>query len=403
MGKFITIILAGGKGERLYPLTKINPKPSVYFGGIYRIIDITLSNCINSGIRSIFVLTQYRSLSLDIHIKKGWSVFSREMGEFIDTIPPQHKGFERWYQGTADAIYQNLYLLEKEKPENVLILSGDHIYKMNYLKMLSFHIEKNADLTISCIEMEPELSKQFGIIKIDNENRITGFQEKPDVKDAFLYNGEKILVSMGVYIFKTEPLIRGLIKDSKMETEHDFGKNVIPQMISSNYRIYGYFFEDENKKDKPYWRDIGTIDSYWQANMDLVDVNPVFNLYDINWPIRTFQEPYPPSKTVFNDEDRRGAAYDSLVSNGCIISGGKVIRSVLSYNVRVNSYAEVHESIIMPGVSIGRNCRIRKTIIDENVSIPEGYTIGYDPEEDKKRFVVSPGGITVVPEGYFGN
>ena len=401
MKKLTTMILAGGKGERLHPLTKINPKPSVYFGGIYRIIDITLSNCLNSGIRNIFVLTQYRSFSLDIHIKKGWSVFSRETGEFIDTIPPQHKTFERWYQGTADAIYQNLYLLEKEKPDYVLILSGDHVYKMDYGKMLEFHIEKDADLTVSCIEMEPKLSINFGILEIDEGKKITGFQEKPKLKDAFLYNGKEILVSMGVYIFKTEPLVRSLIKDAKKDTEHDFGKNIIPNMLKSKYRLYSYFFEDENKKEKPYWRDIGTIDSYWQANMDLVEVDPVFNLYDQEWPIRTYQEPFPPGKTVFNDDDRRGCVYDSLISNGCVISGGKVVRSVLSNNVRVNSFSEIYESILMPGVNIGRNCKIKKAIIDENVSIPEGSSIGYDIDEDKKRFLVTESGIVMVPEGFF--
>jgi len=401
MSKITTLILAGGKGERLHPLTKINPKPSVFFGGIYRIIDFTLSNCINSGIRNIFVLTQYRSLSLDIHVKKCWSVFNRELGEFIDTIPPQHKASERWYQGTANAIYQNLYLLEKEKPEHVLILSGDHVYKMNYLKMLDFHFENDADLTVSCIEMEPKLSANFGILKIDSDSKVTGFQEKPKVKNAFLYDGKKILVSMGVYIFKTEPLIRSLIKDSKKETEHDFGKNIIPQMISSKKKVYAYHFKDENKKDKPYWRDIGTIDNYWQTHMDLVAVDPVFNLYDKEWPIRSYNESCPPAKTIFNDNDRRGSAYDSLISNGCIISGGKVVKSVLSYNVRINSYAEVHESILMPGVNVGRNCKIKKTIIDENVIIPEGSVIGYDPVKDRRKFVVTANGITVIPEGYF--
>jgi len=401
MSKITTLILAGGKGERLHPLTKINPKPSVFFGGIYRIIDFTLSNCINSGIRNIFVLTQYRSLSLDIHVKKCWSVFNRELGEFIDTIPPQHKASERWYQGTANAIYQNLYLLEKEKPEHVLILSGDHVYKMNYLKMLDFHFENDADLTVSCIEMEPKLSENFGILKIDSDSKVTGFQEKPKVKNAFLYDGKKILVSMGVYIFKTEPLIRSLIKDSKKETEHDFGKNIIPQMISSKKKVYAYHFKDENKKDKPYWRDIGTIDNYWQTHMDLVAVDPVFNLYDKEWPIRSYNESCPPAKTIFNDNDRRGSAYDSLISNGCIISGGKVVKSVLSYNVRINSYAEVHESILMPGVNVGRNCKIKKAIIDENVIIPEGSVIGYDPVKDRRKFVVTSNGITVIPEGYF--
>lgn len=397
--KTITIILAGGQGERLYPLTKDRSKPAVPFGGKYRIIDFTLSNVLNSGFRKTYLITQYKSHSLDTHIREGWSFLNGELGEFIYCMPPQFRTANHWYQGTADAVFQNLHLLQDERPDHVVILSGDHIYKMDYLQMLQYHIERKADLTVSGIEIEKDLAHQFGVMAVDNDNRIIEFQEKPKEPKTIPNKPDVCYVNMGIYIFNANTMAHVLIDDAKKkDSQHDFGKNVIPDMLKS-HRVFAYNFEDLNKKDKPYWRDIGTLESYYDTSMDLVTVSPVFNLYDFDWPIHTDQGQFPPAKTVFSDfqgSGRAGVCLDSVVSGGCIISGGKVIRSILSPNVHVHSYALVEECILFNNVNIGRRAKIRRAIIDKNVEIPEDFEIGYDHEKDKRMFTVSPSGIVVV-------
>jgi len=398
--KILTLVLAGGKGERLYPLTRDRAKPSVPFGGIYRIIDFTLSNAINSGLRKIYVLIQYKSYSLQRHIREGWNIFSRELGEFVDVIPAQMRIGTDWYLGTADSVFQNIYFLNQEKPDMVLILSGDHIYKMDYRRMIEFHKQKNADLTISVFEESVKEAKRFGVLEINEDQQVIGFEEKPENPKTSPHNPNVCLISMGIYLFNTETLVRRLIEDAKKtESSHDFGKDVIPSMIGRD-RVFAFPFIDENRKETKYWKDIGTIEAYYEANMDLVSVEPVLNLYDPDWPIRTFQEQLPPLKTVFSQGDRMGMMLDSIAGGGCIISGGKVIRSVLSSWVRINSYAEVSDSILFDRVNVGRYCKIRRTIIDKNVVVPQGTIIGYDLEEDRKRFVVSETGIVVIPKDY---
>ncbi len=397
MENIVTMILSGGKGERLYPLTKNIAKPAVSFGGIYKIIDFTLSNCLNSGIRKIYLLTQYKSVSLTNHLHRGWMIFNHELGEYIITIPPQQKIYNRWYQGTADAIYQNLDVLEQERPENVLILSGDHIYKMDYGKMLKFHKEKNAHLTVAVIDVSIEEAKRFGVLSINKNWKITDFQEKPENPVAMPDDPGKSLISMGVYIFNTEKLVRNLIRNYKKETSHDFGKDIIPHMINKD-RVYAYPFEDENYKPPVYWRDIGDIDSYWEANMDLTEIDPHFNLYDKRWPIRTYFPQEPPVKTVFSAGSRRSHVYDSVASPGTIISGGTIKRCVLGPNVRINSFSYSEETIFLEGSSIGRNSKIKKAIVDEGVNIPENTIIGYNVEEDKKRFKFSEKGVVLITD-----
>ncbi len=392
------MVLAGGKGERLYPLTRDRTKPAVPFGGIYRIIDFTLSNCLNSGIRKIYLLTQYKSFSLQRHIRQGWSIFDRELGEFVDLIPAQQRMHDLWYEGTADAVYQNLYTLQQEKPEDTLILSGDHIYKMNYHKMLSFHREKEADLTIATLKVPINEASRFGVMEKDEAGRVTGFEEKPEHPKTLFEDPILSLASMGVYIFKTDQLVRWLTRDAKRNTEHDFGKNIIPEMIKDS-RVFAFPFQDENKKKEPYWKDIGTIDAYWGANMDLVNVEPQLNLYDESWPIHTYQGQYPPAKTVFSQAERTGLALNSIICGGCIISGGKVQHSILSPRVRINSYSEVIDSVLLEGVNARRNAKVRRTIVDKDVDIPSGMEIGYNLEEDRKRFTVTESGIVVVPKG----
>lgn len=400
----LTIVMAGGQGERLYPLTRDRAKPAVPFGGIYRIIDFTLSNCLNSGCTRIYVLTQYKSFSLHQHIVMGWNpIFNNpEIGRSISILPPQMRTGPNWYVGTADAIYQNVYTLERERPARVLILAGDHIYKMDYSEMVRFHVERQAELTIACVPVTKDRANQLGIAVTDADHRITGFQEKPK-QDAATMPGDptRCLASMGIYVFDTKALVRRVSSDSKRETAHDFGKNIIPEMIADGARVYAYPFKDENRKDDSYWRDVGTIDSYYEANMDLVSVSPHFNLYDAAWPLRTFREQHPPAKFVFNDKGenpRRGHALDSIVASGVIVSGGTVERSLLSPLVRVNSYSRVINSILMEGVSIGRHAKVQNCIIDKGVSIPEGMEIGFNLDEDRKRFAVTGKGVVVVPK-----
>ncbi|MFW6107099.1 MAG: glucose-1-phosphate adenylyltransferase [bacterium] len=397
--KVIVMILAGGQGERLYPLTRDRAKPAVPFGGIFRIIDFTLSNCINSGLRRVFVLTQYKSSSLDYHIHFGWNILSPALGEFILTVPPQQRITRSWYLGTADAIYQNIYTLERERPDLVLILSGDHIYKMNYQTMVDFHREKQADLTIACVPVPRRDAARLGVAVVDEEHRIVDFQEKHPEPATIPGSDGWCLASMGVYLFDTRTLVRQVAADAKTDSEHDFGKNIIPRMIRS-HRVFAHDFDDMNRKPEKYWRDIGTRDSYWQANMDLVAIDPLFNLYDYQWPIRTFPLHYPPAKTVTVHDGtsyREARALDSLLSNGCIVSGACVERSVLSPNVHVLSGAQVSESVIMEGTTVGHNAVVRRAIIDKGVRVPDGATIGVDPESDARQYVITTQGVVVVP------
>lgn len=392
------MVLAGGRGERLYPLTRNRAKPAVPFGAIYRIIDFTLSNCINSGIRRIYALTQYKSTSLHRHIQFGWDILSAHLGEFIEAIPAQQRIDEHWYQGTADAIFQNIHILQEERPDLVLILSGDHIYKMDYRKMIAFHLEKEADLTVAAIRMDRKLSREFGVMEIDENWRIVGFQEKPEEPKAIPGDPKGILASMGIYIFNTEVLVRRLIEDTRSDSSHDFGKNIIPMMIGKD-RVFAFDFRRGDCGGTGYWRDVGTIDAYYEANMDLISVTPQLNLYDPQWPILTHQPPSPPAKTVWIEDGRVGTALNSIISNGCIISGGNVKRSILSPRVTIHSFAEIENSILLEGADVGRNAKIKRTIVDKEVQIPPGMEIGYHLDEDAKRFTVTASGIVVVPKG----
>ncbi|MBI4400472.1 MAG: glucose-1-phosphate adenylyltransferase [Nitrospirae bacterium] len=401
MRDILTMILAGGKGERLYPLTQHRAKPAVPFGGKYRIIDFTLSNCLNSGLRKISVLIQYKSHSLDRHIRTGWNMLNPEVGEFIASIPPQQRISEDWYRGTADAVYQNLFLVDTEQPKFLLVLAGDHIYKMNYADMYDFLIAKQADAVVGAIEFPLAEASRFGAIVVDEECRILRFDEKPDHPTPIPSDPSHAFVSMGIYLFRTEVIREHLIEDAKQDTAHDFGRNIIPRMIQQ-HRVFAFKFQDENKKAVKYWRDIGTLDAYWEANMDLVAVDPLFNLYDQHWPIRTYQGQFPPAKFVFAQDyqgGRMGVALDSIVCGGCIISGGRVQNSVLSPNVVVQDHAEVKESIIMEHVYIGEYARIRRAIIDKDVIIPPKTEIGYDLAADHKRFTVTESGLVAISKG----
>ncbi len=422
-GRVLTFIMAGGEGERLFPLTRDRAKPAVPFGGIYRIIDFTLSNCVNSGLRRIYVLTQYKSASLQRHIRLGWNILSSELGEYIELLPAQQRISDTWYLGTADAIYQNLYTTEIDKCDEVLILAGDHVYKMNYYTLIDFHRQAEADLTVAVVEMDKDKAMHLGVVEVDNMGRVTGFQEKPMKPKTIPYGPDKIYASMGIYVFKHPVLEQELQEDAKKNhSTHDFGKDIIPQMLKKGLKVVAFNFSrqaileqagsrsiidgragiGENKKDAQYWRDIGTIDAYYEVNMDLVRVDPTFNLYDSDWPIRTYQEQFPPAKTVFSGEEiagRVGLVLDSFISGGCVVSGGRVQRSILSQNVRINSYCEVYDSILMEGVNVSRYAKIKKAIIDKDVNIPQGAVIGYDLEEDKKRFYVTESGIVVVAKG----
>jgi glucose-1-phosphate adenylyltransferase len=397
----LAVVLAGGKGARLEPLTRDRAKPAVPFGGGYRIVDFALSNCLNSGIRKMLVLTQYKAMSLDRHIDLGWRrFFCRELDEFIDIVPPQQRIDEHWYQGTADAVYQNIYALEKERPSYVVILAGDHIYKMNYRTMVEQHKRLKADLTVGALRVDPESARQFGIMQVDQDNRIVGFEEKPQQPKTIPGDSRHCLASMGIYVFTARSLFEQLCRDATdPASAHDFGRNIIPSIIDS-HRVYAFPFRDENRKSDAYWRDVGTLDAYYEANMDLVAIDPLLNMYDWRWPIRTYQPNLPPPKFVFGSSghaDRQGCALDSIVCQGCVISGGRVERSVLGAQVRVNSYAHVQDSILFHGVDIGRHAKVRRAIIDKGVRIPTGVEIGYDLEQDRARgFTVSPGGVVVI-------
>ncbi|NLO33571.1 MAG: glucose-1-phosphate adenylyltransferase [Candidatus Hydrogenedentes bacterium] len=398
MERVLTVLLAGGMGERLHPLTKERAKPAVPFGGMYRIIDFTLSNCFNSHCRRICVLTQYKSSSLARHINRGWNIMHTALGEFIEVLPPQMRVNRNWYLGTADAIYQNLYSINQADPHEVLIVSGDHIYKMNYRKMIRLHRETEADLTIAAIEVPLSEASRYGVFQVNEHNRVIGFEEKPKDPKPLPNDPDKALASMGVYVFNAEVLREAVCSDAELsQSSHDFGKDIIPKLVLDNAAVYAYNFQDENKKEAKYWRDVGTLDSYWEANMDLVSVDPHFNLYDRQWPMRANLPTLPPAKFVFAEAGHRfGTAVDSIVSPGCIISGGMVDNCVVGPEVRVNSYSHVKESILFERVTIGRNCRIRRAIIEKNIEVPEGTVIGYDLKEDAKRFRVTHLGVVVV-------
>ena len=401
MRDVVTLLLAGGKGERLQPLTRDRAKPAVPFGGCYRIVDFTLSNCVNSGLRRILVLTQYKAASLDRHINLAWRFLCRELDEFIDILPPQQRVGEEWYTGTANAVYQNIYSIEKAQSKQVLILSGDHIYKMDYSEMLRDHVESGADLTIGCLPVELKDGNQFGVMQIDGTRRIVNFREKPADPDPIPGDSGRCLASMGIYVFNTKFLFEQLCNDAtNTHSAHDFGKNIIPQVVQTHC-VRAFPFRDRDTNQAQYWRDVGTLDALFEANMDLVAVQPPFNLYDLSWPIRTYHPPLPPPKFVFADlregHSRAGFALDSLVGQGGIISGGRVERSILSPNVRVNSWADVRESILLSNVTIGRHARIRRAIIDKGVQIPEGMEVGYDLDADRRRgYTVTESGLVVI-------
>ncbi|EHQ52638.1 glucose-1-phosphate adenylyltransferase [Ectothiorhodospira sp. PHS-1] len=399
----LALILAGGRGSRLKQLTLWRAKPAVPFGGKFRIIDFPLSNCINSGIRQVGVLTQYKSHSLIQHIQRGWGFLRGEFGEFVELLPAQQRIETSWYEGTADAVYQNLDIIRDHDPGYVLILAGDHIYKMDYGDMIAYHVESGADMTVGCLEVDLETARGFGVMAVDGDGRVRQFTEKPAQPQSIPDKPDKALASMGIYVFNTRFLFEQLIKDADTPgSSHDFGKDIIPNVIKS-YRVMAYPFRDVQTGSQAYWRDVGTIDSYWQANLELIGVTPELNLYDMDWPIWTYQEQLPPAKFVFDDDDRRGMAVDSMVSGGCIISGALVRHSLLFSNVIVNSFSQVTDSVVLPDVEIGRHCRIHKAVIDKGCRIPEGMVIGEDPVEDAKRFHVSEGGVTVVTPEMLGS
>ena len=392
----LVIVLAGGVGERLFPLTKERAKPAVYFGGPYRIIDFVLSNCLNSGYRRIFIATQYKSLSLNRHIRQGWSIVSEELGEFIEILPPQKRVGEQWYLGTADAVFQNLYSIVREAPRYVIVLAGDHIYKMDYRRMLQAHIDSGAEVTLASIEVPIEEGPRFGIVGVDDGQRVNSFLEKPADPPSIPGVPHLTLASMGIYVFNMDVLIQALEQDASLpDSGHDFGKNIIPALISRG-KVFSYPFYDENKKAAKYWRDIGTLDAYYEANMDLCQVNPEFNMYDPEWPLRTHQPQAPPAKFVFAEDRRKGEAVDSLIAQGCIVSGSRIAGSILCPNVRVHSFCHIEQSILMPGVRVGRHARIRRAIIDRDVLIPRGALIGFDVDEDRRRHTVTEEGVVVV-------
>jgi glucose-1-phosphate adenylyltransferase len=400
------IVLAGGRGSRLKQLTDWRSKPGVPFGGKFRIIDFTLSNCVNSGIRKIGVATQYKAQSLIRHLQRGWSFLDGRFDEFIDIMPAQQNFDEdRWYRGTADAVHQNLNVIKQSEAKYVLVLSGDHIYKMDYGRMLAEHAERGAELTIACMDVPIEEASAFGVMATDNNARITAFQEKPANPPSIPGKPDRALVSMGVYVFDADFLFAQLLRDEASPgTSHDFGKDIIPYCVERN-KVYAHNFADSHISEPgkpPYWRDVGTIDAYWAANLDLTHVVPDLNLYQEEWPIWTAQEQLPPAKFVFDDENRRGMAVDSLVSGGCIISGARVKRSLLFHQVYVHSYCQVEDSIILPNVNIGRNCVLKKVVLDKNCVLPPGTQIGVDPKKDAARFHVSEGGVTLVTPEMLG-
>jgi len=402
LSKTLAIILSGGIGTRLHPLTKERAKPSVPFGGKYRIIDFVLTNCLHSGIKRVLMLTQYKSHSLQKHVRDGWSIFNPELGEYITLVPPQMRTGDSWYSGTADAIYQNIYLLERSGAEHIIVLPGDHIYRMDYAPMLKYHQNNNAEMTVACMDVNLEDAKQLGVMTLNNEQRITSFFEKPADPASLSINGNSVLASMGIYIFSSRKLLDVLKQDSKDKTSsHDFGKDIIPKLIDSG-TVYGYQFGGDSGRVTPdrYWRDVGTIDAYYQANMDLLDQVPPMNLYQDDWPIRTYSAQHPPARTVPGQYGSEGIAINSIISSGAVICGAITQHSILFNNVFVDDESQVHDSILFEGVRIGRGAQINRCIIDKNVTVPEGMHIGINEADDKQRFELSSDGIVVVPKDY---
>jgi glucose-1-phosphate adenylyltransferase len=401
----VALILAGGRGSRLKHLTEWRAKPAVPFAGKFRIIDFPLSNCVNSGIRRIGVITQYKAHSLLQHLHRGWSFLRGEFNEFVELLPAQQRIQESWYKGTADAVFQNMDIIRSYDPTYILILAGDHIYKMDYGEMLAFHASSAADMTVACIDVPLEEAKSFGVMSVDASNRIVAFHEKPESPEPMPGNPDKALASMGIYVFNAEFLYEQLIRDAdERGSGHDFGHDIIPYLVS-RYRVFAHRFADScvgKPGAVPYWRDVGTVDAYWEANMEMTKVTPDLNLYDETWPIWTYQEQLPPAKFVFDDEERRGVAVDSMVSGGCIISGSTVRRSLLFSNVHVHSFAEVTDSVILPDVEIGRHAVLRRVVVDKGCRIPEGMVAGVNREEDARRFYVTEKGVTLITPEMLG-
>ena len=398
----LALVLAGGRGSRLQQLTLWRAKPAVPFGGKFRIIDFPLSNCVNSGIRMIGVLTQYKSHSLIKHIQQGWSFLRGEFGEFVELVPAQQRIQTSWYAGTADAVYQNLDIIRTHHPEYVLILAGDHVYKMDYGPMIAHHVERKADMTVGCIEVPLEQASAFGVMSTMEEGRVTEFNEKPEHPEPAPGSTSQALVSMGIYIFNTRFLYEQLIKDADNGySTHDFGHDIIPSMIEK-YRVFSYPFRESHSGQSAYWRDVGTVDAFWEANLELIGVLPELNLYDEDWPIWTYQEQLPPAKFIFDNDDRRGMAVDSMVSGGCLISGSTVRHSLLFSNVKVSSFSVLQDVVVLPDVKIGRDCRISRAIIDRGCVIPDGMVVGVNLEEDAARFHVTPGGVVLVSPEMLG-
>ena len=392
----LAIVMAGGRGERLRQLTEDRCKPATPFGGKFRIIDFALSNCVNSSIRQISVLTQYKAHSLIQHIQRGWGYLRGEFGEFVEIIPAQQRRGSDWYQGTADALWQNMDIIKAHRPLHVLVLAGDHIYKMDYGPMIGFHVENDADVTVGVVEVPVARAREFGVLAVDESHRVLNFLEKPRDPPPLPGRPDVALASMGIYVFNPKLLEKLLRSDAEdPDSAHDFGKNIIPAAID-NLRVYAYPFEDVRTKAQNYWRDVGTVDAYYEANLELVQVSPELNIYDEQWPIWTYQEQLPPAKFVFDDVDRRGCAIDSMVSGGCIISGSRVSNSLLFSNVRVHDRSEVDRSVVLPRVRIGERCVIRNAIVDEGTTVPDGTRIGVDPVADAERFGVTEGGIVLV-------
>jgi len=403
--KTLTIVLAGGEGSRLQPLTQLRAKPSVPFGGKYRIIDFTLSNCLHSGLRRILVLTQYKSHSLQKHLRDGWSIFNPELGEYITPVPAQMRHGNKWYQGTADAIHQNNYLLERSDSEWTLILSGDHIYRMDYASMLETHKSHNADATVACMKVPIKEANQFGIMTTNEQQQIIEFHEKPENAESCTNDSRHALASMGVYVFSTKLLIDVLEKDSIDEnSSHDFGNDILPKLIKS-HRVCAHYFGETKGRVSPdkYWRDVGTIDSYYQANMDLLKSIPPLNLYQDDWPIRSYQSQTPPARAVPGESGNEGIFINSMLSGGTIISGSSVSHSVLFQNVFIDDESQISNSVLFDGVKVGKNAIINRCIIDKGVVVPDNEVIGENIDDDRKRFTVSETGIVVVPQGYIFN
>jgi len=402
----LAMILAGGRGSRLGPLTNWRAKPAVPFGGKFRIIDFTLSNCVNSDVRRIGIATQYKAQSLIGHVQRGWSFLDGRFQEFVELLPAQQRVTADWYQGTADAVFQNLDILREHAPRYVLVLSGDHVYKMDYSKMLAEHAKREADLSVACVGVPVGEASDFGVMAVDTHSRVTGFEEKPAKPAPLPGRADRALVSMGVYVFEASFLYEQLIRDAADSgSNHDFGKDVIPHLVRGGYRVYAHDFASSCvnvANGVPYWRDVGTIDAYWGANMELVKVQPELDLYDEHWPIWTHQEQLPPAKFVFDEDGRRGLAVESMVSGGCVVSGATVRRSLLFSKVRVNEHALVEDSVVLPAVDVGRGAVVRRAILDRGCRLPEGIRIGVDHEQDRQRFHVSAAGIVVVTPEMLG-